>query len=264
MGFETIFLIVVILLALFIALGTIIAVIVVLRRPETAAPKKQPLPSVSARIETAAKTKTPTPTPPSKPTYVPTPQEDIEAYLSEQREHLAEFELKDVSNTFKGTTNEGQRQGVILHLDDPEIPLIAFTSQAFNAQNGTVTAETIYGKMDLIIAQGKAGVKWDGKPLGVLEYSKQRIFGSEGQLLGGMEHPGPGKTGIDYYAISFVGQKAADVIMQINAISTLRWFGGEESEQLPAFKNILPDLEDKETLLLLAALLLEIGFFDLI
>lgn len=260
---ASIFLIIIVLLALLVILGTIIAVVVVLRRPEKkVSSQSQTVADISARTETT--TKTPTPPPASvKPTYVPTPQEDIETYLSEQRDHLAEFELKDVSNTFKGTTNEGQRQGVILHLADPEIPLVAFTSQAFNAQNGTVNAETIYGKMELIIAQGKAGVKWDGKPLGILEYSKQRIFGSEGQLLGGIEHPGPGKKD-GYYPISFVGQKAADVTIAINAVSTLRWFGGEESEQLPAFKNILPDLEDRETLLLLAALLLQIGFFDLL
>lgn len=260
---ASIFLIIIALLALLIVAGTIIAVIMVLRKPEgKSLLPKQPATNISARTEPT--TKTPTPTPPAKPTYVPTPQEDIEAYLSEQREHLAEFELKDVSNTFKGTTNEGQRQGVILHLDDPEIPLVAFTSQAFNQQNGTVNAETIYGKMELIIAQGKAGVKWDGKPLGILEYSKQRILGAEGQLLGGIEHPGPGKNDGGYYPISFVGQKAADVTTAINAVSTLRWFGGEESEQQPAFKNILPDLEDRETLLLLAALLLQIGFFDLL
>lgn len=265
LGFESIFLIVVALVALLIILVTAVAVVVALRRSGKQPSQQQN--GDSALSEDASDGISPETTinrpQPTQPTYVPTPQEDIETYLSEQRANLSEFELTDLSNTFKGTTNEGQRKGVLLHLTREDTPLIAFTSQAFNRQNGTINAETIYGKMELIIAQGKAGVKWEGEPIGIIEYGKQRILGPEGQLLGSLERPA-NKSDVGSYAVSFVGQKAADVTTKVNAISTLRWFGGEESEQLPAFQNVYPDLEDKQTLLLMSILLLEISFFDML
>ena len=82
-------------------------------------------------------------------------------------------------------------------------------------------------------------------------------------MLGSMERPALGsETGS--YPVTFVGQKAADVTTQINAVGTLRWFGDEGSSKAPAFENLAEDLEDSQTLLVLAALLLEIGFMDLV
>ena len=188
----------------------------------------------------------------------------MEAWLAEQRNNLSEFDLQEVSNTFKGTTNEGQRTGVLLHLTKEEKALVAFTGQVFSPQNGAISAETVYGMMEMTVAQGKAVVQWNGELLGVLEFSKQRILGPEGGLLGTMERPAPGSEGDGYYPITFFGQKAADVTTRINAVSTLRWFGGEDVQREPGYQNLATDLEDNQTLLLLAALLLEIGFFDVL
>ncbi len=262
MGFETLFLLIVAVLAILIVLGTAIAVLVVLRKSdkseaiETAADPitdaaATPIPSVAERLSS------------EKPTMVPTPIEDIEAYLTEQRAKLTDFELHELSNTFKGTTSNGQRRGVVLNLTDKEIPLIAFNSQAFNPQTGTIAAETKYGKMEIIITQGRAGVQWDGEPVGVLDYTRQRILGPQGQLLGSMERP-EGDMGGKPYPIGFFGEKVADVTTHINAQSTLRWFGSEEDDMLPAFTHLKTDLEDNQTLLLVAALLLETGFFNVL
>ncbi len=261
MGFETLFLLVVAVLAILIVLGTAIAALIVLRKsnddggslPETLPAENisDSTPSVAERLAT------------QQPTMVPTPVEDIEAYLAEQRGKLADFELNELSNTFKGTTSNGQRRGVILHLHDTEIPLIAFNSQAFNPQTGTIAAETKYGKMEIIITQGRAGVQWDGNPVGVLDYTRQRILGPQGQLLGSMERP-EGDVNGKPYPIGFFGEKVADVTTKVNAQSTLRWFGSEEDEVLPAFPTVKRDLEDNQTLLLVGALLLEIGFFDVL
>ncbi len=261
MGFETLFLLVVAGLAILIVLGTAIAALMVLRKsnntagiPETTIATENvsdSVPSVAERLAT------------QQPTMVPTPVEDIEAYLSEQRGKLADFELNDLSNTFKGTTSNGQRRGVVLHLHDTEIPLIAFNSQAFNPQTGTIAAETKYGKMEIIITQGRAGVQWDGNPVGVLDYTRQRILGPQGQLLGSMERP-EGDVNGKPYPIGFFGEKVADVTTKVNAQSTLRWFSSEEDEMLPAFTIVKKDLEDNQTLLLVGALLLEIGFFSVL
>ncbi len=262
MGFETLFLLVVAVLAILIVLGTAIAALMVLRKsndansgiPETVIATESisdSSPSVTERLAT------------QQPTMVPTPVEDIEAYLAEQRAKLADFELNELSNTFKGTTSNGQRRGVVLHLHDTEIPLIAFNSQAFNPQTGTIAAETKYGKMEIIITQGRAGVQWDGNPVGVLDYTRQRILGPQGQLLGSMERP-EGDVNGKPYPIGFFGEKVADVTTKVNAQSTLRWFGSEEDEVLPAFTTVKKDLEDNQTLLLVGALLLEIGFFDVL
>jgi hypothetical protein len=260
MSFEIIFLAAVVVIAFLIIVATVIGVFIVLRRPSPQ--PSQPRPGADMVI--GEETITPGSDPSQQPTYVPTPQEDIEAYLSEQRANLADFELTDLSTSFKGTTNEGQRQGVILHLTQADTPLVAFTSQTFSSQNGSINAETVYGKMELIVAQGKAGVQWEGSPLGILDYSKQRILGPEGQLLGNMERPTGSSEEVGSYPIGFFGQKVADVTTKVNAIATLRWFGGEETEQLPAFKDLEAGLEDNQTLLLLGALLLEIAFFDLL
>ncbi len=258
--FETIFLLVVALLAILIILGTAIAVIIVARKPANG---KQQVAKPAVTLDEVAQTNEDVVTP-QQPTYAPTPIEDIEAYLTEQRDKLADFELQDLSNAFKGTTNQGQRKGVILHLTEPDTPLIAFTSQAYTPSAGTITAETKYGKMELIITQGRAGVQWNGEPLGVLDYTRQRILGPQGQLLGSMERPGDHAGDGGRYPIGFFGQPAAEVITTVNALSTLRWFGNDEIEPLPAFENLNPDLEDDQTLLVMAALLLEIGFFDLL
>lgn len=259
MNSEMTFLLVIGALAIIIVLGTAVAALIVLRKPSGEEAKSaktnqanttnKPPVSVQERLS-------------SQPTAVPTPIEDIEAYLAEQRGKLAEFELKDLSNTFKGTTNAGQRKGIILHHSAEDTPLIAFSSQSFNAQTGTITAETKYGKMEVIITQGHAGVQWDGEPIGVLDYTRQRILSGQGQLLGSMNRPEI-VTG-EPYAIDFLGERAAKVTTNINALSTLRWFGGDDKEIFPALTEINPKLNDTQTLLVMGALLLEIGFFDLL
>lgn len=261
MGFETLFLLIVAVLALLIVVGTAVAALLVLRKSGNSAPTPEPIlpaetvadatPSVAERLAG------------QQPTMVPTPVEDIEAYLAEQRAKLTDFELHQLSNTFKGTTNNGQRRGIVLHVNDAEIPLIAFNSQAFNPQTGTISAETKYGKMEVIITQGRAGVQWNGDPVGVLDFTRQRILGPQGQLLGSMERP-EGNLNGKPYPIGFFGEKVADLTTKVNAQSTLRWFGSEEDEMLPAFTNLKKDLEDNQTLLLVGALLLEIGFFDVL
>lgn len=262
MGFEVIFLIVVAVLALLIVVGTIIVVLVVMRRPAADQPES-PMP-VNMDIVADGKADTPQPTATPHPTHIPTPIEDVEAYLTEKRSELAEFDLADLSTSFKGSTHDGQRSGIILHLTQPETPLIAFTSQAYSPQNGAITAETSYGKMELVVAQGKAGVQWQGTPLGILEFGKQRILGAEGQLLGSMERPSVPDVDSPFYPVSIFGQKIAEVNTRVNALSTLRWISNDEADMLPAFKEVSSELEDTQTLLLLAASLLEIGFFSLI
>jgi hypothetical protein len=79
-----------------------------------------------------------------------------------------------------------------------------------------------------------------------------------------MERPKGGPAESDYYPIGFFGQKAGEVVTKINPLSTLRWFGNEGEDQLHAFQGLADNLEDNQTLLLLGALLLEIGFMDLI
>jgi hypothetical protein len=239
----------------------VIAVIAVMRRPVTASPKSPA--ATRATVDEDSSTDGPG----LAETIQTASTEDIEAYLAEQQANLAPFELPDLSNSFKGTTQEHQRAGIVLHVTDSDTALVAFSCQIFNAQNGVISAETTYGKMELIVTQGRAGVKWDGQPIGILDYSNQRILGPEGQLLGNMERPAPGTGTADgdgYYPIGFFGQKAADVNTQINALSTLRWFGNEGEEQAPAFKNLASELDDNQTLLLLAALLLEMGFLNLL
>jgi hypothetical protein len=251
---PSIFLMLIAVLAIIIILGMIVGIIIVMRQPEPAASTRRSASTVNTANDMDPSDSMLAETIPVAST------EDMEAYLAEQQANLAAFELPDLSNSFKGTTQDNQRAGVVLHLSDSDMPLIAFSSQLFNEQNGVVTAETTYGKMELIVTQGRAGVKWDGQPIGILDYTNQRILGPEGQLLGSMERP-PSPS--DYYPISFFGQKAADVSTRVNALSTLRWFGNENDEQLPAFKDLGGELEDSQTLLLLAALMLEIGFMDL-
>lgn len=253
---ETTFLLIVGAIAVLIVLGTLVTALIVLRKPSNKAEEvhaTNDVPPVSVQDRLSGQ----------QPTQqVPTPIEDIEAYLAEQRGKLAEFELHDLSNTFKGTTNAGQRKGIILHHSAEDTPLIAFSSQGFNAQTGTINAETSYGKMEIVITQGHAGVQWDGKPIGVLDYPRQRILSDQGQLLGDMNRPEV-TTG-EPYAIGFFGETAAMITTNINALSTLRWFGGDGDEISPAFTGLKKDLDDTQTLLLMGALLLEIGFFDIL
>ncbi len=252
---ETTFLLIIGAIAALIILGTLVTALIVLRKPSNKSEKahvSNDVPPVSVQDRLSSQ----------QPTQVPTPIEDIEAYLAEQRGKLAEFELHDLSNTFKGTTNAGQRKGIILHHSAEDTPLIAFSSQGFNAQTGTINAETKYGKMEIIITQGRAGVQWDGNPIGVLDYTRQRILSDQGQLLGSMNRPEV-STG-EPYAIGFFGETAAMVTTNINALSTLRWFGGDSDEIRPAFTDLKKDLDDTQTLLLMGALLLEIGFFDIL
>jgi len=252
---ETMFLLIIGAIAVLIILGTLVTALIVLRKSSNkdekidASKHVSPV-SVQDRLSS------------QQPTQVPTPIEDIESYLAEQRGKLAEFELHDLSNTFKGTTNAGQRKGIILHHSADDIPLIAFSSQGFNPQTGTINAETSYGKMEIVITQGRAGVQWDGKPIGVLDYPRQRILSDQGQLLGNMNRPE--MTIGEPYAIGFFGETAAMITTNINALSTLRWFGGDGDEISPAFTGLKKDLDDTQTLLLMGALLLEIGFFDLL
>lgn len=264
MNFETLFLLIVAVLAILIVVGTAIAALVVLRKSNKSAvsPSEPMEPIVTESLADSGSSPLAR-LAAQQPTMVPTPIEDIEAYLKEQRAKLAEFELPELSNTFKGTTTNGERRGVILHINDAEIPLIAFSSQAFNPQTGTIAAETKYGKMEIIITQGRAGVQWDGNPVGVLDYTRQRILGPQGQLLGSMERP-EGELGGKPYPVGFFGEKVADVNTRINVQSTLRWFGTETSDALSAFSNLKPDLDDNQTLLLMGTCLLEIGFFNVL
>ena len=246
-------------LAGLIVLGTVIAIIRVLSQPAAKGPSTvSPSASSPPPEESSAR-------PPSPADTLPlSDAANIDTYLADQRANLGEFALKDLSNSFKGTTQENQRLGVILHLNDPDLGLVAFTSQVSNPQNGHIMAETTYGKMELLIREGRAGIKWDGKPLGILDYTNQRILGPQAQqLLGSLERPLVGSES-GYYAIGFFGRKVADVTTAINALSTLRWFDDEDSRQMPAFQNLADELDDEQTLLLLGALLLEMGFMDLL
>lgn len=245
--------------AILIILATVIGVIYALRQSDTGSASAVASGASSIAPEAASTG------PASMAQTLPSADvDDIDTYLAEQRTNLGEFALKDLSNSFKGVTQDGQRRGIILHIDDPDVGLVVFTSRVLNPQTGDIRAETTYGKMEVIIRQNRAGLKWEGEPLGILDYSNQRILGPDGQqLLGSMERPPAGREA-GYYAIGFFGQKVADVTTTVNALSTLRWFGDEEGELMPAYQNLVDDLEDNQTLILLGALLLEVGFMDLL
>ncbi|HEY85609.1 MAG TPA: hypothetical protein G4N96_10930 [Chloroflexi bacterium] len=265
MSFAGMFLGIVALLAFLIIIATIIAIIVIMRRPD--ASSNQP-----SNVETLLDADTSTPDTLSSDllqtaTPSPTPQEDIKTYLARKKQELVEFELEDLSNSFQGTTSGTERYGVILHLSQEDTPLVTFRSHVPGPQNGAIIAETVYGEMKIVIGQGKAGIQWDGELIGVLDFSKQRILGTEGQILGSMERPLPDSVGlgeVNSYPVSFFGEKAADVTMIINALSALRWFGNEDTDRLPAFENLSPIEDDNQTLLLVGALLLEIAFFSML
>jgi len=265
MGFEVIFLGIVALLAFLIIVATTIAVIVIMRRPDTS-------PSQPSNGETLLDVNASTPDTPSRDliqtaTPSPTPQEDMKTYLARKKQELVEFELEDLSNSFQGITSGAERYGVILHLSKEDTPLITFRSHVPGPQNGAIIAETVYGEMKIVIGQGKAGIQWDGELIGALDFSKQRILGAEGQLLGSMERPLPDSAGFGEatsYPISFFGEKVADVTMTVNALSALRWFGNEDTDRRPAFENLSPIEDDNQTLLLVGALLLEIAFFSML
>ena len=244
-------------MALLIILGTLIAVIVVLRRPSNEFSQPAMATATAGAIDVAD-------SPPSVVETMPvTDSNDFDAYLEEQKANLSAFELGDLSNSFKGISQDNQRTGIILHQADGETGLVAFTSQALNPQSGIITGETAYGKMEIIITSGKAGVKWQGDPLGILDFGNQRILGPEGRLLGSLERPAVGSED-GSFPISFLGQKAGDLTTDINAVGTLRWFDNESGDVKPAFENLATDLEDNQTLLLMAALLLEVGFMSLL
>ena len=247
-------------IAVIIILATIVAVIIILRQPNNgkAKPEKESQPTDEGQ--------NPIP-PPSDEGPEFEADEAPEAFLAAQKDELAEFELAQLSNNFRGVSQEQQRRGVITELNDANQGLIAFTSQIYNPSNAIIKAETVYGSMELIITQGKAGVRWNEEPLGVLDYSNLRILGPEGQLLGSMERSTPDDPSDEagyYYPIGFYGQAAAEVITQISAASTLRWFGDQDVEQRAAYQNVIDDLEDVQTLLLVGALLLEFGYFSLL
>ena len=266
MGFEVMFLGIVALLAFLIIIGTIIAVVIIMRRPDNAT-FSQPL-GVETSLD--ADTSTPDATPGDllqTAVSSQTPQEDMKTYLARKKQELVDFELTDLSNSFQGTTSGAERYGVILPLGQKDTPLVTFRSHVPGAQNAAIIAETIYGEMKIAIGQGKAGVQWDGELIGVLDFGNQRILGPEGQLLGGMERPLSDSVGVseaNSYPISFFGEKVADVTMVINALSALRWFGNEDTDRLPAFENLSPIEDDNHTLLLVGALLLEIAFFSML
>ena len=255
---PTLLLIIVGVLALLIILGTLIAVIVILRRPDDAFAQPAMASASAGAIDLDG-----SPPPSMVETMPVTDSNDFDAYLEDQKANLSAFELGDLSNSFKGISQDNQRTGVVLHQGDSETGLIAFTSQALNPQSGIITGETAYGKMEIIITSGKAGVKWQGNPLGILDFANQRILGPEGRLLGSLERPAIGSES-GAYPITFLGQKVADLTTDINAVGTLRWFDNESGNISPAFQDLAEDLEDNQTLLLMAALLLEVGFMDLI
>lgn len=241
-----------------IVLATLVAVIVILRRPDS----KQG-PSTAKPREEAAATRPGESTPPPA-TSMPEDSatlEDADTWLAEQSAALDDFDLTDLSNTFKGITQDNARRGVITHLQAPETGLIAFTSQIFNPTSAAIKAETKYGSMEIIVTQGKAGVRWNSDPIGVLDYSNLRILGPDGQLLGSMERPTEANG--EYYPVGFFGNTVAEVVTNIGASSTLRWFDSQEGESQPAFQNTAEEVEDVQVLLLLGALLLEFGFFSM-
>jgi hypothetical protein len=244
-------------IALVIIIGTVAATIYVLRRTSTTPARKS-----TAAVEKPVAAEASADASDSMTETMPTTTaEDVDSLIAQAE--LSPFELGDLSNSFKGISQGSERSGIVIHAADPDISLIAFTSQIFSQQNGVVKAETTYGSMELIIAQGRAGVKWEGQPLGVLDYTNQRILGPQGQLLGSMERPPIGQES-GSYPVGFFGQKAADITTQINAMSTLRWFGDEEEAIRPALENVADELEDTQTLLVLAIFLLEIGFMSLL
>jgi len=255
------FLMVIGVIAVLIVLVTVVAVVIILRQPDGAS-------NGSTRATNGSDSNPSSePAPVADPSPASFDTQDPETYLAEQRANLDEFQLADVSNGFRGTTQDGERRGLVSHLDNPDAGVIAFTSQIYSDTNGVVKAETVYGSMELVITQGRAGVRWDQQPLGILDYTNKRILGPEGQLLGSMERPDPDTLNpgeVNYYPIGFFGQHTADVVMSISASSTLRWFGDQDVEQSPAFRNIAEELEDEQTLLLLSALLLEFGFFNVL
>ena len=231
-------------LAVLVVIGTVVAIIIILRQPNTQKPNTATNATGDGQEPVA-------------------PIEDaIEGDAGQ--EELIEFELTDVSSSFRGVSQNRQRDGVILHLTQPDAGLISFKSQAFSEEQGSIIAETVYGKMEVIIAQGKAGVKWDDEPLGVLDYSNQRILGAEGQILGSMERPLESEPENGYYPIGFYGQHMADVSMAIQSIATLRWFDDQDTDSQSAYQNIAEELDDVQTLLLIGAFLLEVGFFDVL
>ncbi|NIP22927.1 MAG: hypothetical protein GWO38_03670, partial [Phycisphaerae bacterium] len=182
-------------LAILIVVATVIGVVYVLRQPDTG--NASPVASEASNIAPETVSTDPASMAQTLPS---TDVDDINTYLAEQRTRLGDFALKDLSNSFKGITQDGQRRGIILQVDDPDVGLVAFTSRIVDPQNGDIRAETTYGKMEVIIRQDRAGLKWEGEPLGILDYTNQRILGPGGQqLLGSMERPPVGREA-GYYA----------------------------------------------------------------
>lgn len=253
------FLIAIAAIAFLIIVSTIVAVIIILRRPDpnqaTSQRGNRPSDGIgSGEVNT-----------PSGPGGEAMTAEDPAAYLLQQRDSLIEFELKDISNNFKGITQDAQRRGLITHLTNPDVALIAFVSEIYNPTSASIKAETVYGSMELIITQGKAGMRWEGQPLGVLDYTNQRILGDSGQLLGSMERPSPESgTRVESYPVGFFGQPVAEVLTTISASSTLRWFDDQDTEPTPIFSNLANELDDEQTLLLLGIVVLEFGYFSVL
>ncbi|MFQ5611053.1 MAG: hypothetical protein ACE5H9_02870 [Anaerolineae bacterium] len=191
---------------------------------------------------------------------------DPDTYLAEQKSALQEFSLADLSNTFRGVTGQGYRQGVIVHHRQPDVPLIAFATQTSGGQMGLIKATTTYGEIELTVTAGRADVVWKGDKLGTLDYQHQRVLGPEGQLLGEINRPAGAlnlQLGDQHYPISFFGQKAGELHYAVQGLSSLRWLSDtEEEEQPPAFSDLNPELNDTQQVFMMTALVMEVGFFD--
>ncbi len=237
--------------AILVILLMLVAVIIVLRQPDTNTPQESNTSTVYQNLDFDDS--------------FDSSSFDSAGIEEPEEMTLTEFALADLSNQFRGTTQGRQREGMILHVSQPDTGLVAFASQLDSPTKAIIQAETVYGKMEVMISQGRAGVKWDDEPIGVLDYSNHRILGAEGQILGSMERPTLGGPSEGYYPVGFYGQQAAEVVMQFKGLSTLRWFGDQDNSDVsPAFQGIVDELEDVQTLMLLAVLLLEVGFFDML
>lgn len=189
-----------------------------------------------------------------------------EEFLAEQQESLQDFEVADLSLAFRGVTGQGYRQGTIVHHSRSDVPLIAFVTQTTGGQMGLIKASTVYGDMDLTVTSGRADLDWNGDRLGTLDYRNQRILGSEGQLLGEISRPAHAATLTpedQHYPLSFFGQKVGELHFNVEGLGSLRWFTeADEGTHDPAYTELQPELSDAQKIFMMAALVMEVGFFD--
>jgi hypothetical protein len=193
---------------------------------------------------------------------------DPEEFLAEQRGNLQEFSLEDLSVAFRGVSGQGYRQGTIVHHSQPVIPLISFVVETSGGQMGLIRASTVYGDMELTVTAGRADLDWNGDRLGALDYGNQRILGPEGQLRGELPRPAftAGLPPVDkHFPISFLGKKAGELHCAIEGLSNLRWLTDTDAETYPpAFTETQPELDDSQQIFMMAALVMEVGFFDFV